>query len=253
MRTYLAVTPDKLTAALKCTEWVAHVAYRIGEDGALMRSALPSRVRGGIMVLGDEGCGRLDDIRALCAEVWKECEVRGFGGVLADFEKPPEPDRVEFLKALGDLLRRSGRGMFVPESYGAEVRQAAVLICTAISGGTLRQRLEEAKSCYGNRLALDLQRLRMEFPLPCPNGEGCALDQETLCDLLRAERSVFFDEDLCAKYFTRECECGLRMILFDDAETLRGKLRLAQRLGIGSAFLMYPEVEDLLPELYRQC
>lgn len=252
MQTYLAVTPDKLSDALRYTDRIAHVAYRIGGGGELMRRELPPRVRGGIMVLCDEGCGEIADAVQLCESVWEECRQRGFCAVLADFEKPPSPDRVAFLQRLCDTLRRNGRGLYVPESYGEEVRHAAVLICTAISGGTLRERLEEAQHRFAARTALDLQRLRMEFPLPCPGGEGCALSRETLCEYLACEAQVFYSEDLCAKYFTRVCGCELRMVLFDDAQTLHKKLELARQMGIETAFVMYPEVEDLLGQLFRR-
>lgn len=251
MQTYLAVTPDKLSEALRYTDRIAHVAYRIGSGGELMRRELPSRVKGGIMVLGDDNCGEIPDCAALCESIWRECQQRSYCAVMADFEIGPAPDRAEFLRRLSDLLRRNGRSLYVPECYGKEVRQAAVLICTAISGGTLRERLEEARDCFGDRLALDLQRLRMDFPLPCPGGEGCTLDDETLCGFLSCDPQVFCSEDLCAKYFTRVCDCALRFVLFDDAETLTKKLNLARQMGIGTAFLMYPEVEDLLGQLFR--
>lgn len=250
METYLAVTPDKLGEALKCTDRIAHVAYRIGENGTLVGQALPPRVRGGIMVLGDECRGEILDAAALCESIWRECLKRGFCAVVTDFENPPARDRIEFLCGLCEVLRRGGRGLYVPESCGETVQNAFVLICTAISGGSLRERLEEAKCRFGDRLALDLQRLRMDFSLPCPGGEGCALDSETFCAYLSCEPPVYFSEDLCAKYFTRECDCGLRFVLFDDAETILRKRELARKMGIGTAFLMYPEVEDLAARLF---
>ncbi len=250
MQLYLAVTPDKLDAALKCTDRIAHVAYRIGGDGHLERRALPGGVRGGIMVLGDGDCGKITDGDALCREVWRECTNRGFGSVMADFVQPCMQDKADFLRKLCDTLLRGGRELYIPENYGCEVERAAVLICTAISGGMLCQRLEEAKERFGDRIALDLQRLRMDFSLPCPRGEGRPLDCEALQALLSEEPAVFFSEDLCAKYFVHPCGCELRFVLFDDAHTLRKKLQLARHMGIGTAFLMYPEAEDLLPELF---
>lgn len=253
MQIYLAVTPDKLGDALRCTDRIAHVAYRIGDGGELTRSELPPKVRGGIMVLGDNGCGAISDGAALCESVWRECLQRGFCAVMADFESLPTPDGVDFLRRLSDVLRRNGRGLYVPECYGEEVRQAAVLICTSISGGTLRERLEEARCRFGDRLALDLQRLRMEFPLPCPKGEGCTLDRAALDEFLAGGVQVFCSEDLCAKYFTRSCDCALRLVLFDDAETLTKKVNLARQMGIRTAFVMYPEVEDILGGLFGGC
>lgn len=252
MQTFLAVTPDNLDTALRHTGRVAHVAYRIDPQGELACCTLAPQVKGGMMVLSDgDGCG-IVSTAALCKAILRECISRSFGGVVADFVQPFSEERCAFLNALCTALWRSGRRLFVPECYGGEVRGAMVLICTAISGGTLRHRLEESRRQFGDRTALDLQRVRMEFPLPCPEGEGCVVGQETLAQLLSEEPAVFFSEDLCAKYFVRVCGCEPRFVMFDDVHTLRRKLRLAQSLGIGTAFVMYPEVEDILHELWSK-
>ena len=254
MQLYLAVTPDKLREAARYTDRLAHVAYRIGRDGRLARRDLLARTRGGLMVLGDQDCGPIRDPAALCRDVWRECGNRGYGGVLADFEQSESPDRTAFLNALGRILARNGKGLFVPEAYGASAAQAAVLVCTALSGGNLRQRLEECQRQFGRgRVAMDLQRLRMSFPLPCPTGEGEPLSREKLAEMLeRKQQSVFYSNDLCAKYFTFTDAGESRFVLFDDADTLRRKILIGQDLGIAAGFLMYPEVEDILPELLPQ-
>ena len=254
MQLFLAVTPDKLREAARYTDRLAHVAYRVGQDGRLTRQNLLARTRGGLMVLGDWECGAIRDVPALCRDVWRECGNRGFGGVAADFEKPPSPDRTAFLAALSTVLARNNRRLYVPESYGRQVPQAAVMVCTALSGGNLRQRLEECARAYGRqRLALDLQRLRMRFPLPCPSGEGTPLEGDELAELLEQRQpSVFYSSDLCARYFTITEGQESWFVLFDDAETLRRKIRLGQDVGAGAGFLMYPETEDLLPELFGQ-
>lgn len=254
MQLYLAVTPDKLREATRCTDRLAHVAYRVGRDGRLARRDLLARTRGGLMVLGDQDCGAIRDPAALCRDVWRECGNRGYGGVFADFEQPEPADRTAFLDALGRVLFRNGKSLFVPEAYGAQVVQATVLICTALSGGNLRQRLEESQRRFGRgRVAMDLQRLQMSFPLPCPTGEGDPLSRKQLAEMLeRKQQSVFYSHDLCAKYFTFTDSGESRFVLFDDADTLRRKIRIGQELGISCGFFMYPEVEDLLPELFGQ-
>lgn len=254
MQLYLAVTPDRLREAARYTDRLAHVAYRVGREGRLTRRDLLARTRGGLMVLGDQDCGVIRDPAALCRDVWRECGNRAYGGVVADFEKPPEADRTAFLEALGRVLSRNGKRLFVPESYGGRVEQAAVLICTALSGGNLRERLGECVQRFGQgRVTLDLQRLRMSFPLPCPSGEGEPLDNPEFKEMLEKKRqSVFYSSDLCAKYFTFTGSGNSRFVLFDDADTLRRKIRLGQEMGIGMGFLMYPEAEDLLPELMKQ-
>lgn len=252
MQIFLAVTPDKQTAASQFTDRLAHVAYQVGREGHLTRQALLARTFGGLMVLGDRDWETVRDTAQLCREVWRECGNRNYGGVAADFERPPSPDRISFLEALGRVLARNRKQLLVPEEYGQQVPSAQVLICTALSGGALRQRLEEAGQAFGpRRLALDLQRLRMSFPLPCPSGEGRPLSGEELEEMMRERQpAVFYSGDLCAKYFTSTREGESRFVLFDDAGTLRRKMQLGQELGIATGLLMYPEVEDILPELF---
>ena len=110
---------------------------------------------------------------------------------------------------------------------------------------------EEAAAFFGaERTALDLQRLMMDFPLPCPGGMGSPLKQEQLGMLMGTYSPMtFYSADLSAKYFTY-CENGLHhFVLYDDAHTLREKIRLGQSMGFCAAFLMYPEIEDLLEQL----
>lgn len=249
---YLTATPDKLPEAARFTDRLAHVAYRVGRDGQLTRHSLLGRTQGGLMVLGDRDCGPIRNRDVLCHSVWRECAQRGFLGLVADFEQAPSPDRAAFLGAMGQILRRNGKRLFVPERYGGKVPGATVLLCTAVSGGTLRQRLEEGIGRFGReRVALDLQRLRMDFPLPCPSGEGTALTGEALQALVRQQRpAVFYSADLCAKYFTLTREGKRRFILFDDGDTLLRKIQVGNSLGITTGFLMFPEVADLLPQLF---
>ena len=179
---------------------------------------------------------------------------RSYTGVIADFEGPVSDARTAFLCRLGEVLARNRRQLLVPEPYGRLVPTARVLISTALSGGTLRQRLEEAAAVYGgDRLALDLQRLRMDFPLPCPSGEGRPLTGAELEGLLeKREPSLFYSGDLCAKYFTYTENGAGHFVLFDDAGTLSRKIRAGQELGIPFGLLQFPEVEDLLPQLFPQ-
>ena len=150
---------------------------------------------------------------------------------------------VLFAAAAVERLQRLGRA--------SPAEGAALLVGTGLSGGSLRALLEETACRYGaERLALDLERVMMDFPLPCPSGCGTPLTREELLALREKHpSSVYFSRELMAKYFTYSAGSGTHFVLFDDAETLRQKVRLAQGLGIQTAFLMFPEVVDLLPEL----
>ncbi len=61
---------------------------------------------------------------------------------------------------------------------------------------------------------------------------------------------MFFSHELCARYFTyMSREAGPTSSFFDDRDTLRKKLEVAQELGITSAVAALPEVLDAAGEL----
>lgn len=253
MQIFLTVSPDQIQKASRYTRRLAHAAYRVGPEGRLLRQNQLSQVKGGLMVLEDKDCGTIRDQDALCREVWRECVSRGFSGVVADLSSLSRGPHSLSPGPVPALRQRQ------PAALCAGVLRspsppAHVLICTALSGGILQQRLEDAVRRFGSgRLALDLQRLRMDFPLPCPSGEGLSLTRESL-DALIAEKNptVFYSSDLCARYFTCLQEKESHFILFDDVGTITRKIQAGNALGIPTGFLLYPEAEDLLPQLFSR-
>ena len=172
MPLYLAATPDRLAQARAVTPRLAHVAYRLGPGSELLAAPLPPALRGGLMVLSDWDCPPLDDPDRLARQLARVCLRRGYAGAAADFDPPARPDRAALLQALLPLLASCGRALYVPEHYAA-CHGASVLLCTALSGGTLEGRLNQAAARYGaEHLALDLQRLAMDFPVPQRSGHG---------------------------------------------------------------------------------
>lgn len=225
MTLYLTAAPDRLAQARAATAQLAHAAYRIGPGSQL-----------------------------LARQLVRVCLRRGFSGIVLDLEELPEgrwaEDRAALIRQLAPLLTAYGRRLYVPEIYAAASPETVVLLCTALSGGSLQGRLEEACAAYGaQRLALDLERLMMDFPLPCPSGEGVRLSREELSIRMQG-RSVFYAEDLCARYFTYRRGGQTHFVLFDDAGTLKRKMEMGQVLGIREGFVMLPEVEDLTGFLF---
>lgn len=254
MQLYLAVTPTRLQEAAKYCRSFAHVAYRIGGESTLLRQNLLLQTKGGILSVSDRDAPAIKDPEKLCAAVLRECGRRGYSGVLLDFEEPRTGDKTVFVEQLAKALMPGKRTLYTPETYARSAPGAVPLICTAISGGNFIQRMQEAPAAWeGRRLALDVQRLRMDFTLPSRSGEGATLTQKALEQLMERESpSVFFSQDLCVRYFTYSQNGEAHFVLFDDADTLAQKLRTGSTLGFSAAFLMYPEVEDLLPKLFPQ-
>ena len=254
MQTFLAVTPGEEQAAARFRRPLAHVAYRIGTESVLLRRNLLLQTRGGLLSVSDRDAPPIDAPGALCAAVLRECSRRGYQGVLLDFEEPSRPDRRDFVRQLGAALAPARRTLYVPEAYGACSASAVVLINAAVSGGSFTDFLRETAREHGapGRLALDLERLRMDFPLPAPTGCGTPLSGEELRRLMERESpAVFFSPELCARYFTYTQDGEHHFVLFDDADTLRQKLRAGTALGYAAAFFMWPEIQDIAGALFQ--
>ena len=251
MQLILAAPPEDVTAAQAHGLTLAHMAYRVGGGPHLFRSNQPIPARGGLMYIDDGGFDGRGTPDAFCQEVVRECAARGFGGVICAFDR-----RLPLLSAvveqLGPMLARQGRSFYVSEPYGRCTATGRVLIPTALSGGSLRQRLGEAAERYGaGRVALAVERTAADFFLPSPDGQGRPLTREELAAKRRElSPSVFFSDELCARYFTyMNRQSGAHFVLFDDAGSIRKKLRLAEALGIDRALLCYPEVSDLMGDI----
>lgn len=143
--------------------------------------------------------------------------------VIADWEdQQAEPKLTELAQTLGPKL-------LVPEIWKQVLPQAGILISSALSGGTLRERFKEAALEMPGRCWLKLEPVRMRFSLPCPTGCGTALSQEVLDKKLAGKRT-FFSEDLCCRY-AYDLEHGAAMILYDTRTTLAEKAGMAKETG----------------------
>ena len=252
LQVYLSVVPGELQEASKYGRSFAHVAYRIGPGSTLLRQNLLLQTRGGLLSISDREAPPIEEPDALCAAVLRECSRRSYGGAVLDFEDAPRRDRIVFAERLERALTTSRRALYVPENYLPSPKTAVPLICTAMSGGTFTERLQEAIRARGGagRLALDIQRLRMDFRLPARSGEGIPLSGEALEQLMAREApAVFFSRDLCARYFTYTEKGKTHFVLFDDADTLNQKLKTGAKMGFAAAFFMWPEVRDIAEKL----
>lgn len=247
----LTAPPGDCRAALRFGLPVAHAAYRVGGGPHLFRANLPMPVRGGLMAVDCAGFDGRGESSPFCQEVLRECAARGFTGVLCDFEGRPFPLLIQILRELEGLLEKRGWPLYVPESYGPHTLSAKVLVSSALSGGSLAQRLAEARERFGDRTVLAVERVAEDFFLPSLDGQGRPLTREQLNTMLEERApSVFFSTELCAHYFTyMSRENGAHFVLFDDAGSIRKKLRMAQNTGIRQAVLAYPQVDDLLDDI----
>lgn len=252
LQPFLLTPPDRVEQAQAHGLPLAHMAFQLGGDGHLHLSPLPPTLQGGLMLVGGPGPAEPADPRIAVREMLSVCHNRKFGGIVLDLESPPTPYLARLIRGLEDGLTRQNRSLVLPEAYANYSSRAFLFFSSALSGGSLRRRLEEAIEAYGaDRLVLSLTRVCEDFFLPARKGEGHPLTQQELRGrIARMEPTIFYSRDLCAHYFTyMSRESGAHFILFDDEVSLRKKRALAQELGISRFFLLYPEVEEFLPQL----
>lgn len=253
-RLVLAALPGQLTAAGGWGLPLAHLAYRMGGGPHLFRANAPVAPRGGLMVIDDSRFTGGGEVEGFCNEVLRECAARRFQGVVCRFHTRPSPLLEDIAGKLGEQCRGRGLSYYVTEPYGLAAPGAGVLLSTAISGGSLRGRLEEAVGRFGGeRVCLWVERAAEDFLLPSPTGSGAPLTAEEL-EKRREEfgSSIFFSDELCAHYFTYMAGEKGHFVLFDDGGSVKKKLQIAQGLGIETAFLPFGEMEDILGELVER-
>jgi len=251
-RFILVATPDQMRAAAAHSLPLAHMAYRLGSGSHLFRSSFPAPPRGGLMMIGEDRFDGQGDAPVFCREVLRECQLKNFSGVIFDPESSPTPTLSRIIVGLGEQLSRRGLSYYLPETYCKYSNTARIMISSAISGGTLQQRLSQAIERYGiSRITLCLDRSAEDFYLPAPQGTGRPLTRDELRRRIETfAPTVFFSNELCAHYFTyMSRDSGAHFILFDDVASIQKKISLGEQLGIRNYILFYQQMDDLLPEI----
>lgn len=243
---FVTLTPRQLPGLQPWRATPAVLAYRLGPGPHLFRADNALLPRGSLMVLSDRDFDGLGPTAPLCQEICRECQARGFVGAILDFEGRLPP-LVQIVAQLDEDFAKRDWALFVPEAYAHSAPHSRVMIPSALSGGSLQLRLEEAVEQFGPaRTVLALEKSSEDFSLPSPTGCGQPLSQEQLEQLKqRLSPSVFFSGELCARYFTyMGRDGGAHFVLFDDEDTLRRKVEVARRAGIHTFLASWTEVSS---------
>lgn len=239
----LGVTPRQEQAAQRALTraTAAHMAYRLEPGLQLLRYRPQAPGQGGLLYCGGQGTLR-GDASELARTLFWECHRQGYRGVIADLP----PGHVALARTLGEALSQQELSLYVPEHSAAE--HCRVLVSTALSGGSLEQHLTRALARYGPvRTVAALERVCAEFVLPAPEGQGKKLTQEAFAQR-RGQISagqIFWSKSLCVHYFTYTQAGQVRMVLFDDQESMAAKLALAGKVGIEEVFVLWRDLGNL--------
>ena len=220
---------------------IAHIAYQVAPGPKLMRAGNKMPGQGGFLYLSPEPSVLRGNYNFFLQQILRECQARRYLGVIADL-----PPHYGALAADMDrLLDANGLALYLPDSYAQQAPHAKLMCSTAISGGSLRHRLMDTIRRHGReRVVPALERTAADFLLPSANGKGTSLSSESLSLLrTRVHPDLYWSSDLCARYFTYSDQGQPHFVLFDDGDSLRAKLRLANELGLSRCLVAWGDLQ----------
>jgi len=231
----------------------AWLAYRLTPELRLLRVESGQNLYGGVMVISGEGTQPHGDPRPLCRTILKECALHSFRGVLLDLDGSA-PVYAHLTQLLARELSHRRVTLFLPEQLAPCSPACRVLIPSALSGGSLEQRISDSAAQYGaDRVVLSVERSAEDFLLPAPTGCGTPLPPEELERLMhKLHPASHFSHPLCTRYFTY-CRGGeFHLVLFDDRDTLIQKTARARACGVHRFLLPWCDISaasaDFLPQ-----
>lgn len=245
MKIYLTAPPDFVSDAARRGP-VSAQGWRIGRDLRLYRWPLPE-ARIALMDVDAGSFTGYGPHEALVNALICQCRRAGYRGLVPDLPRPNER-LLRFCALLDRAAARFGLELYLPERYARAAPGACVLVQAQNASGTYEERLRRLSSLYGaDRLALELERVTRDFPLPCRSGLGRVLSPGETADLPPLVSR--FSPELCANTASYMKDGRAHLLLWDDADTLGRKMDAARRLGIGRMFFYYPHVEDIIEKL----
>ena len=178
-------------------------------------------------------------------EIINECRRRNFDGLILDFEGGDRQSLSNYAAQVAELCGQHNIIVVTEKKY--QVGEALTVVSSGVVSGSLKQKIARR----GNNAVLEIVRLSQDIPLPAPQGRGITMSRERLDALLNSRKpATFFSSELLARYFTFKDDGDItHFIIYDDAESISKKLRLASGFGLPYAVMLYSEMKDLLGQI----
>lgn len=219
-----------------------HLCTALSPTGQFTALSHPLSADGDLLGIVDQG-GTPSSPAAFAGAACRLARSRRFAGILADFQRPALSDCAA---ALDEQTSRCGLSLWVPIELSAHAPHAVCIAETAVSGGSLTGYFSKLSEQHEGRVAAQLVRSCAQFSIPSRSVSGTPLTMEQAMQL-REETgaSVFFSQELCAKYFTYMDRGSARFVLFDDDDTMRKKQEMLSAAGISRQLLLFPDAVSL--------
>jgi len=252
----LASPPSYTRQAESSGLTTAHMLYRVGRGFHLYRADAPVSPSGGLMMIDMSGFSDGGPTEILISEILGECRRFGYTGVVLDISGRVSPLVRSLAEILTQVAKETGLRIFIPKSIAGSGDNFFVLVSTAITEGSLSKHLSDAVAQYGAaRVALEIECMRTDFTLSSANDSGYDLSPEELNHLIKSRgATVFFSKELSTFYFTYRTKSESHFVLYDDGLSIKRKLRIAEALGIKTAFfttLMYVIIWTIFSRNFR--
>lgn len=246
---FLAYTPTAPPPSLPQPFTSVPMAYQVAPDGQLLRAGQGALPQGCVLMIGGTAPTSPAGVDWFCRQALAECQEQHAIGVLANWAVAPAGHSLA--QRLAHTLEENQLSFYVPEAFASAAPTAQVLLSSQLSGGTLRERLEDGLARYGTHILLALECSPWDFSLPCPDGQGTALTLPELRERFAQHRCrAWFSQDFCCQYATYSQSGQLHLLLYDNAASVQAKLELAATLGLAGALVCWEEISGFHPPVW---
>ncbi len=244
---YLSAPPELAAEAAEYAP-VSLMAYEVARGLRLNRSPTVPSPRGERLM--EVSCRRLTGFgpqAALAESILRQCLIYGFSGAVLDLPRPT-PALMALAELMSDRFRPRGLSLYLPEGYGGIPGNPTILVSAQSYCAPYIDRLRALAGRFGaGRLALRLDTRPADFLLPARRSLPSRLPSPVPGGV-QPDR-VFYSECHEANYTSFLDRGRVRLVMWDDANSVKRKLEIAENIGIHTAFLDFEENRSIIRNL----
>ncbi len=244
---YLSAPPELASEAINYGP-VSIMACEVTRGLKLTRLGPLPALRGERLVeIACHGLTGFGPQEALVENILRFCLIYGFSGVVLDLPRPT-PALLSLSELMADRLAPRGLTLYLPEGYGGVPGKRGLLINAQSYSSPFSDRLRLLAGKYGpEKIALRLDTRPADFLLPARRSLPSRLPSPVPGGV--APDRVFYSQCFEANYTSFRDRDRVRLVMWDDANSVRRKLEIAGNIGIHTAFLDFAENRAIIRSL----